>query len=121
MAIATLVGVLVQSPPLLMPKNDAQVAWAAGADPNPAVANAPAVSAPSSIAPVNFVLIAVPWPIIPPNRVAIEQEIYSDHPLPGNKNLHLSPLRLTHAGVPVCRRPDIIWTTNKDLDAGEAS
>jgi hypothetical protein len=41
MATATLNNVLVQSALLPMPKNDAHVAFAAGADPNPAFANNP--------------------------------------------------------------------------------
>ena len=50
-AMATLNNVLVQSALLPIPKNDAQVAFAVGADPNPALANNPLATAPATRAP----------------------------------------------------------------------
>ena len=50
--MATLNSVLVHSALLPIPKNDAQVAFAVGADPNPALANNPLAMAPATRAPV---------------------------------------------------------------------
>ena len=44
-------NVLVQPVPLARPKIDTQVAFAVGADPNPALANIPLVTAPATRAP----------------------------------------------------------------------
>ncbi|MUL49665.1 hypothetical protein FZI85_23795 [Mycobacterium sp. CBMA293] len=48
MAKATLNSVLVQSALLPIPKNDAQVAFAVGADANPALPNTPPATAPAT-------------------------------------------------------------------------
>jgi hypothetical protein len=52
MATATLNNVLEQSALLPIPKNDAHVAFAVGADPNSALANKPLAKAPATRAPV---------------------------------------------------------------------
>ncbi|WP_167104674.1 hypothetical protein [Mycobacterium sp. DL592] len=57
--MATPNSVLLQSGPVLRPQNEAHEAWAAGADPNPAAAKTPAVTAPIVSALVNFVLVMV--------------------------------------------------------------
>jgi hypothetical protein len=66
MAMAALNNVLVHSALLPIPKNDAHVAFAAGADPNPALAKSPPANAPATSAPDIFrfvftILGAIMW------------------------------------------------------------